>query len=181
MKITGAHKRFLLISLSVVLFPCCLYAGVDLDGLNTGITFRVSELEAGRWQYDYTVENISLPEGIGEFTIYFDPDHCSALRVETAGLIADTWNEFVWDPVRSIGVEGGYDAMAGAFPIGPSMIAYGFSVSFDWSGQGRPGAQYYEIIDPETFEEVDSGWTVPEPSTLALLCVGVFFAGRKRG
>jgi len=48
----------------------------------------------------------------------------------------------------------------------------GFAVSFDWLGTGEPGAQFYEIIDPDTFETIDSGWTVPEPGTICLLSFG---------
>ncbi|MBN1765568.1 MAG: PEP-CTERM sorting domain-containing protein, partial [Sedimentisphaerales bacterium] len=56
--------------------------------------------------------------------------------------------------------------------IAPGETVSGFSVSFDWLGTGVPGAQFYEIIDPDDFSTLDSGYTVPEPGTTILLCLG---------
>jgi len=53
--------------------------------------------------------------------------------------------------------------MATGLDIAIGEHVYGFAVSFDWLGEGEPGAQFYEIIDPDTFETINSGWTVPEP------------------
>ena len=40
----------------------------------------------------------------------------------------------------------------------------GFLVKFDWLGGGTPGSQLYKIVNPVTFETIDSGTTVPEPA-----------------
>ena len=57
----------------------------------------------------------------------------------------------------------------------------GFAVAFDWLGVGAPGSQFFEIVDPLTFEALRDGFTqplnpvvsVPEPSPLALLALGL--------
>ena len=68
--------------------------------------------------------------------------------------------------------DGGYDAKALAAGISTGHSVDGFAVSFDWSGAGEPGPQFYQIIDPVTFDPIDSGMTVPEPATLLLLGLG---------
>jgi len=45
-------------------------------------------------------------------------------------------------------------------------------------GVGEPGSQYYEIIDPVTFETIEDGYTIPEPGTLLLLGLGGFVLRR---
>ena len=47
----------------------------------------------------------------------------------------------------------------------------GFAVQFTWLGAGTPGAQPFEIVDPDTFQTLESGSTtvVPLPATGWLL------------
>jgi len=71
-----------------------------------------------------------------------------------------------------LGDDGGYDALAKSLNIEVGEHVYGFAVSFDWLGAGQPGSQYYEIIDPDTFETIEDGYTVPEPGTFCLLGLG---------
>ena len=63
--------------------------------------------------------------------------------------------------------------------IGIGQNVSGFTVSFDWLGTGDPGSQFYEIIDPDTFDTIDSGFTVPEPAILPLLALGVLALRKK--
>jgi len=76
--------------------------------------------------------------------------------------------------------DGFYDALALVDAIGVGEGIYGFTVSFDWSGEGEPAAQYYEIVDPVTYDTIADGWTVPEPGTLVLLGFGALLAARGR-
>jgi hypothetical protein len=70
--------------------------------------------------------------------------------------------------------DGAYDARALGPGIGIGQIVTGFSVSFDWLGDAvMPGSQFYEIINPDTYETIDSGWTIPEPGTFLLLGLGI--------
>jgi hypothetical protein len=71
--------------------------------------------------------------------------------------------------------DGGYDVKALSVGIGVGQSVGGFAVRFDWLGDALvPGSQFYEIIDPDTFQPIDSGMTklIPEPATLLLLGLG---------
>ncbi len=70
--------------------------------------------------------------------------------------------------------------MAEGLPIAESTTESVFSVSFDWLGEETPGSQFYEIVNPDTFETIDSGWTVPEPGMLLLLGLGAIISRKKR-
>lgn len=167
-------KYVLVLVLFMVLTPFSLGAPLS------EIWFEVEDVSGGRWQYTYDVANVEFLAGIDEFTIYFPDDLYDGLVVETTGVLAAMWNEIVWDPIVGVAVDGGYDVLAVSSPIGASMTASGYSVSFDWLGDGIPGSQYYEIVNPNTFETVDSGWTVPEPGMLLLFGLGVLIRQKKR-
>ena len=149
-----------------------LFAKIALGGLSTEIWYETTDLGSGRWEYTYDVINKSLIEEIEEFTIWFGIGSYDNLAIETLDPPASNWDEVVWDPEPFLGDDGGYDALAKNLNIGVGEHVYGFSVSFDWLSVGEPGSQFYEIIDPVTFETIDSGWTVPEPTTIVLLGLG---------
>ena len=136
------------------------------------IRYETNELGAGRWQYTYDVTNISLTPAIEEFTIWFDFGLCENLAIETPYPPSGDWDEVVIEPEPVLQDDGAYDAKALNSGVGVGETASGFAVSFDWLGVGEPGSQSYEIIDPVTFETIDSGYTMPEPSTLLLLGLG---------
>lgn len=158
----------------------CLFVGSALADPNTQIRYDIADLGLGQWQYTYEVENLSFPEPISEFTIWFDYGKYDNLAITTQDPPANNWNEIVWQPEPFLADDGGYDAHVIGLNIGIGESAAGFSVSFDWLGTGSPGSQFYEIINPTTFETIDSGWTVPEPATLLLLIVGGLGVMRRR-
>jgi len=139
----------------------------------TQIAYEATDLGGGRWQYTYDVWNNSLTEGIDEFTVWFGIGSYDNLVIATADPPAGNWDELVWQPDEFLGDDGGYDALATGLDIAIGEHVYGFAVSFDWLGTGEPGAQFYEIIDPDTFATIDSGWTVPEPGAMVLLGLGI--------
>ena len=53
-------------------------------------------------------------------------------------------------------------------------------VSFDWFGTGLPSSQPFEIINPLDSQPIDSGNTVPEPTTICLFGIGALALLRKR-
>ncbi len=149
-------------------------------GAETQIVYKTSDLGSGRWQYTYDVTNISLTETIEEFTIWFDFGLYENLAIETPDPPASNWNEIVLQPEMVLQDDGAYDAKALGLGIGIGHIVTGFSASFNWLGDGvMPGSQFYEIINPTTYETIDSGWTIPEPATLLLLALGGLALRRK--
>jgi hypothetical protein len=146
----------------------------------TQIRYETSELGAGRWQYSYDVRNINLTAPIEEFTIWFDYGLYDNLAVETPNPPASNWSEIVLQPEPVLQDDGAYDAKALNLGISIGQIVGGFAVSFDWLGTGEPGTQFYEIIDPTTFETIDSGWTIPEPATILLFGLGGLVLRRRK-
>jgi MYXO-CTERM domain-containing protein len=66
---------------------------------------------------------------------------------------------------------------AGGIPVGGAVS--GFAVQFDWLGSGAPGAQPFDIVDPQTLQPLFSGTTVPEPAGLLLLALAGLVARRR--
>ncbi len=172
-------KRIILFAL---LFGCT-FAADAFGVLLSEIQYEVQQTSPSRWQYTYNVKNINLPAGIEELTIWFDYGLYDNLLIETQEPLASAWDELAIQPEPLLGDDGFYDALSLSAPIFTGESIKGFSVSFDWLGQGLPASQFYEIINPATFQTIDSGFTTPEPSTLLLLGLGFLFLHnqRKRG
>ena len=107
-----------------------------------------------------------------EFTIWFDYGLFDNLSIETPDPPSGHWSELVAQPEPVLFDDGYYDGLVISTGIGIGEMVSGFSVSFDWLGVGEPGRQFYEIIDPVTFETLESGWTIPEPATILLFGLG---------
>jgi hypothetical protein len=151
-----------------------LFSATLCLGTSTRISYTSIDVGSGRWQYTYDVTNIGLTENIEEFIIWFDYGLYDNLAIDTLSPFSDNWDEIVIQPEPAISDDGFYDALALGIGIGQDQTISGFSVSFDWLGTGTPGLQFYEIVNPVTFESIDSGFTVPEPITLILFTFGLF-------
>jgi len=144
----------------------------------TDIGYAAENVGGIRWQYTYTVRNISLTSGIEEFTIWFDVEQYANLQIESAPTVQSEWSEVIWQPEPSLLDDGGYDAIALTAPVAVGDLYSGFKLSFDWLQTGTPGPQAYEVIDPDTIRTVDSGSTIliPEPCGIILVLLGGCFA-----
>jgi hypothetical protein len=144
------------------------------------INFVATQVTAERWQYTYTVENVSLASNIAEFTIWFDYGLYSNLALPAVELGPGGWSEVVVQPDPLLHDDGFYDALATGGGLAPGGSETGFAVLFDWHGAGAPAGQRFDIVDPVTFTTIYSGVTVPEPASgLILALLGLSL--RRRG
>ena len=157
---------------------CLLALAICVDANATIVGYYVAGLGGGQFQYEYTVTNDTLSIPIEEFTIWFDVHLYDNLTITTEEPLASQWSEIILEKT-GFGLPIGYDAKSLTGGIQPLQVVSGFSVKFDWLGTGTPGAQFFEIIDPETFRTIDSGYT-PEPTTLLLLGLGSLVLRAKR-
>ena len=157
------------------------------SGQSTRIDYQVDQLAGNRWEYSYSVTNLNLPE-LQEFTIWFDYGKYDNLAltnsIPTSGF--GTWDLLLIQPESVIHDDGYLDALAletlgqPVTGVGPGQTVGGFSMQFDWLGAGIPGPQQYEIINPQNYQTIASGITVPEPISAILLLAGIFSCRKYR-
>jgi hypothetical protein len=155
-----------------ILTICCCLGLTCLNAYGSKIQYDVINLGGSQFEYEYAITNDSLAVPIEEFTIWFDVDLYDNLIVTTSEPLASQWNEIILHDT-GFGIPIGYDSLAQSQGILPSETLSGFSVSFDWLGTGNPGTQFFEIVNPITFETIDSGFTVPIPEPATLLLIGL--------
>jgi len=155
-----------------ILTICCCLGSICLNAYGSKIQYDVTNLGGSQFEYEYAITNDSLAFPIEEFTIWFDVGLYDNLVITTAELLASQWNEIILKDT-GFGVPIGYDSLTQSQGILPSETLSGFSVSFDWLGTGNPGTQFFEIVNPITFETIDSGFTVPIPEPATLLLIGL--------
>lgn len=137
------------------------------------IQTEVTNIGEGRWEYTYEIENsASSTENVEWLTIWFDYEDYSNFEITTVN--SGLWNEAIIQPEPLTLSGAGYDLDGTSSPLAPGQTVTGFSIAFDYNGEGIPGlAQEFEIINPQTWETLYTGTTVPEPATLVLLSGGL--------
>lgn len=138
----------------------------------TTVSYAISNVSGNTWEYTYNVANDTLGTDIEEFTIYFDLGLYENLVAIATPV---DWDPLVVQPDPSIppsGDDGFYDALALSTGIAQGTSLDGFSVQFDYLGTGVPGSQFFEVIDPVTFANLDSGDTQPVPVPAAIWLFG---------
>jgi hypothetical protein len=155
-------------------------AGLSEPAWGVAITYTATPLGGSAWRYDYTVENDSLPAGVAEFTIFFPVGQATKLSLIAA---PPGWDALVVQPDPGLPDDGFLDALALAAGIALDASLGGFGVGFDHLGSDTPGPQRFQIVDPETFSVLESGFTtaVPEPAPACLLGIGVLALAARRG
>lgn len=150
-----------------------------------GIGFELTSLAVpGRYEYRYTVTNVSLASPVAWFSVDFD----STLYEESSLLVTSTglgnWSEQLLLSVPVLGVPAQYDAYetSGA-PLSVGDSEAGFTVAFTWLGAGTPGSQAFTVYDAATLNVLDTGLTtpvgapppppLPEPSSVALVLLAL--------
>lgn len=125
----------------------------------TTVNYFSTQIGGSQWQYDYSISNDTLGFAIDEFTIYFDLGVYDSLSI--VGTPAG-WNDLVVQPGSFLGINDGYyDGLAnGGSALPPGQTIAGFSVQFNFLGAGTPTSQFFEIVDPNDFSVLDSGYTV---------------------
>ncbi len=149
------------------------------------IGYELTALAApGRYEYRYTLTNVSLAPPLSWFSVDFD----TALYDESSLVITTTslgdWSEQLLASIPALGVPAQYDAYktVGA-GLGIGDTETGFTVEFNWLGTGTPGSQAFTIYDPATLDVLVTGVTTgegepppngaPEPSSAALVLLAL--------
>lgn len=158
----------------------CIYLFAAHCATSATIVYETQSLGGNRWEYSYTVTNNSLGAPLEQFTIYFDRAIFSNLAVTAT---PPDWDSLVVQPDPELPADGFFDSLAvgSGLPIGGGIN--GFAVSFDFSGPGEPAEQIFEVVDPDTFEVLESGSTpaVPAPPAgIAMITALLAVAGRLR-
>jgi hypothetical protein len=136
------------------------FEAIDLDDVNVGEDL---------WQYSYTLSEHDFLNEYG-FAIYFSPDLYANLQ-DPVPAVGDDWDVMSFQPDPNVPSDGWYDALA---LVDHASLEDPFSINFIWLGNGTPGAQDFDISDPN-WDVIDSGTTsvVPLPSTALLLVSGL--------
>jgi hypothetical protein len=144
---------------------------------SANVISSASELGGERWEISYQIFNTGA-EAIEEMTIWFDYSGYNNFEITTTDPMG--WSEIIIaaDPLTESGAA--YDILNTASPLGAGADISGFSVAFDYNGtESIPVGQFFEIIDPQTFDTKYASVTVPEPFTLSLMAAGVLFFYRR--
>ena len=141
----------------------------------TVISYETTNVTGNTWRYDYSITNDTLADPLSELTLYFQLG--SFENLQSLGAPAG-WNGLIAQPDPLLPDNGFIDFAALGAGVGSLQTLNGFSIQFDWLASGTPGSQAFDIIEPATFEVIDSGFTtpaappthsVPEPPTFALI------------
>ena len=139
-----------------------------------GLTYQAVPLGGLQWKYIYHVDGV-FSAGDG-FNLLYDFPKYASLAVTVP---LNTTNWFQTTPVTDPSAAGpGIVNFIANVPI--SGVGGDFEVAFDWTVQGSPGSQTYELFDGNTLvaksfqtTPTGAGVPVPEPGTMPLVLAGL--------
>jgi hypothetical protein len=163
-----------------------LGCGMLMSAASAAITYRLTPLGGNAYAYSYTIGNdTGMP--VDELTLYFDRLLYANLHLDAAPA---GWDPLLLQPDLALPADGFLDLLTLGPPLPHGGSLDGLSVSFSYLGQGQPGAQPFDVVDPETFAVLFAGRTVgmqaphdipaPAPLPLLMLGLGVLAAGPAR-
>jgi hypothetical protein len=124
----------------LAIVPCLAGAG-GISYLATDLPDAV--LGVDLWTYSYLVdEGFSL---FDSFNVFFDPATVRLLQDPPAPVNAG-WVVSVLQPDAALVSDGIHSAVA---LVASPSLQDAFTVQFVWRRQGAPGAQQYELLDPD--------------------------------
>jgi hypothetical protein len=157
---------------------------------DTMIDFGLTALGGNEYQYTYSVFNdgsLGANVPIQLFDIFFNPAlyEAGSLDIVTPDPPSSQWSQEVLASVGTAPADFDAFALGGGIPVGNTVS--GFAVQFEWIGQGLPGAQEFQISDPNSFNVLQTGETAanaapgatPEPSTfwMIAMALAIFLVG----
>lgn len=126
------------------------------------------------WEYKYTITNDEAFD-IESISITFDSNVCYNLNNTSSPDISGGWDEQFLNYIPGSVIYDVYALEGNKIGVGESVS--GFSVSFNYSGSGLPGIQFFEVYDPDDFgEPIVTGWTIPIPEPATVLFAALGFA-----
>lgn len=135
------------------------------------VNYTATNVSGSEWRYDYTLSGSYLSGD--DLAIYFPIATSTSLSdLQTGG---GGWTTFALQPDPSLPADGEFDIFANI--NNPSLLT-NFSVLFQWTGSGGPGAQAFTLYD-QNFHILTSGATqpnmasTPEPTSIVLVGLGL--------
>lgn len=149
-----------------------LLACASSEATRAGIVDIQYTLSGGN-VYGYTVHNNSLGSPLTDFVVYFPDITGPGEYTNLGGTVLDSpigWTGTPFEPT-AITLNGLVDWSTGGAGIPNGGVLDGFEISFNYSGSGSPGSQFFEVYDAG-FNLLASGFTtplIPEPAS-SLAC-----------
>lgn len=148
----------------------------------TTITYNATPSAGLSFDLLFEVTNDTLGSDIEEFTIFFELGTFENL---SNAVMPVDWDPLLIEPDPGIPDDGFADFLALGTPIGIGETLGGFGLSLELIGTSLPVILAFDVIDPNTFGILDSGFAtltssvpdpepVPAPATLWLLLTGIF-------
>lgn len=143
------------------------------------VNYSLSLIGGNTYVADFLVSNDSLGSSIEELTIFFTVEKYENISIVDSPI---DWDPLAIEPDAGIPDDGFTDWLALGNGIGVGESLGGFSVQFDYllADVSTLGGWNFDIVDPNTFDALESGvasqTVVPLPSAAVLffsLLVGV--------